>query len=346
MLIMNGPYEDSGHEEAGHPERPDRITAALAGVADLDLGDDLRFAPVYTATREDLTRVHEGTYLDELSAFCHAGGGDLDADTYATYDSWAIAQHAAGGGLAVINELKRLDDGVGFVATRPPGHHALRDRAMGFCLLNNIAVAAASLTAQGERVLIVDWDVHHGNGTQAIFWDEPDVLYVSTHQSPLYPGSGAPYEIGGMRALGKTINVPVPPGATGDVLRRAIDEVASSAIAEFDPTWVLVSAGFDSHRDDPIADLALTSGDFAELARMAAGLAPRPGRLAMFLEGGYNLAALRTSVAATLGAVLESSYEPEAPSSGGPGVEMVHHAKAERLVALRIAQDAASKGDH
>jgi acetoin utilization deacetylase AcuC-like enzyme len=217
---------------------------------------------------------------------------------------------------------------------------------MGFCLLNNVAVAAAALTEQGERVLIVDWDVHHGNGTQAIFWDKPEVMYVSTHQSPLFPGSGAPYEIGGMNALGGTINIPVPPGATGDVLQRAFDEVVSPSVDEFDPTWVLVSAGFDSHRDDPMADLALTSGDFAHLAGIVAGFVPRSGRLAVFLEGGYNLAALRGSVASTLSALLAGPYEPEATSSGGPGAEMVVNGQAERVVALRIAREAASKGDY
>jgi acetoin utilization deacetylase AcuC-like enzyme len=318
----------------------------MEGVSDLHLGDDLKVVAPYAATRAELARVHAGTYLDELGAFCYAGGGDIDVDTYATYDSWTIARYAAGGGLAVIEELRRQNEGVGFIATRPPGHHALPDRAMGFCLLNNVAVAAASLVEQGERVLIVDWDVHHGNGTQAIFWDKPDVMYVSTHQSPLFPGSGAAYEIGGMGALGKTVNVPVPPGATGDVIRRAIDEVAAPAVEEFGPTWVLVSAGFDSHRDDPMADLLLTGGDFAALAKTVAGFAPHPGRLAMFLEGGYDLAALRTSVASTLAAVLQHSYENEAQSSGGPGTEMVQNAQAERLVALRIAREAASKEDY
>jgi acetoin utilization deacetylase AcuC-like enzyme len=346
MLVMNGPHDDSAHEEAGHPERPDRIGAALEGVNDLHLGSDLILVEPYAATRSELTRVHESTYLDELGAFCYAGGGDLDEDTYATYDSWSIAQYAAGAGLAVIKELQRLGDGVGFVATRPPGHHALRDRAMGFCLLNNIAVSAASLIEQGERVLIVDWDVHHGNGTQAIFWDKPEVMYVSTHQSPLFPGSGASYEIGGMRALGSTINVPVPPGSTGDVIRRAIEEVAGPKIDAFDPTWVLVSAGFDSHRDDPMADLALTSGDFARLATLVAGFSPRQGRLALFLEGGYDLGALRTSVASSLSAVLAGSYESEAPSSGGPGHHMIEDALTQREAALRIANDAASKGDY
>jgi acetoin utilization deacetylase AcuC-like enzyme len=341
MLVMNGRYEDAGHEEYGHPERPDRAIAALQGVDQLHLESDLRIVNPYAATRAELVRVHEGAYLDELGAFCYAGGGDIDEDTYATYDSWTIAQYAAGSGLAVVRELHEKRDGVGFVVTRPPGHHALRDRAMGFCLLNNIAIAAAELTELGERVLIVDWDVHHGNGTQAIFWDDPNVLYVSTHQSPLFPGSGGAYEVGGSDAIGRTVNLPLPSGATGDVLRQAIDEIAAPTIDEFNPTWVLVSAGFDAHRDDPMADLALTSGDFALLAKTVAGYAPGPGRLAMFLEGGYDLEALRDSVAATLGAVLESPYRPEAPSYGGPGTEIVSNSQVERTAALRIAHEAA-----
>lgn len=338
MLILSGSISDAGHEETGHPERPERITAVMAGVADLHLESDLKVVGAYAATRKQLVRVHEGTYLDELGAFCYAGGGDIDEDTYATYDSWLVAQYAAGGGLAVIEAMREADDAVGFIATRPPGHHALRDRAMGFCLLNNVAVSAAALVDQGERVLIVDWDVHHGNGTQSIFWNEPNVLYVSTHQSPLFPGSGTAREIGGFDALGKTINLPMPPGATGDVLERALEDVASPVIDDFKPTWVLVSAGFDAHRDDPMADLALSSGDFARLARRVAGYAPRPGRLALFLEGGYDLAALRHSTAATLAAVLDCPYEPDAPTSGGPGADSVALISAGRTVALRQAE--------
>ena len=317
----------------------------MGGIDDLHLGADLQLVQGSPAGRAELTRVHAASYLDELAAFCQGGGGDLDPDTYATAGSWATALSAAGAGLAAIDALRGFNDGVAFVAARPPGHHALRDRAMGFCLLNNIAVAAAALVEDGQRVLIVDWDVHHGNGTQEIFWDDPRVMYVSTHQWPLFPGSGAAREVGGPHARGHTVNVPLPPGATGDVVRRAIDEVALSAIDTFAPTWVLVSAGFDAHRADPMADLALSSGDFADLAGMVAGFAPRPGRLVLFLEGGYDLAALRASVTATLGALLGASPGPEKPTSGGLGTEMVAQAKAERATALRRADLTVLPGD-
>ncbi|HEX4217968.1 MAG TPA: histone deacetylase [Acidimicrobiales bacterium] len=337
MLIVSGPVDDSGHERKRHPERPERTAAALAAIADLGLGADLDVVAPYTADLDQLSRVHDVAYLEELAAFSRAGGGDLDPDTYATADSWTVACQAAGAGLAAIDALRRAGEGVAFVATRPPGHHALRHRAMGFCLLNNIAVAAAALTAAGERVLIVDWDVHHGNGTQAIFWDDPNVLYVSTHESPLFPGTGSAHEVGGPAALGLTVNVPLPAGATGDVVRRAITEVAQPTIGEFDPTWVLVSAGFDAHRADPLAGLSLSSGDFAELGRAVAAFAPRPGRLALFLEGGYDLEALRTSVRATLSALLGGSDGAEAPTVGGPGTEQVRQARDDRIGALRQA---------
>jgi acetoin utilization deacetylase AcuC-like enzyme len=205
---------------------------------------------------------------------------------------------------------------------------------MGFCLLNNIAVAAGALLSQGERVLILDWDVHHGNGTQAIFWDNPDVLYVSTHQWPLFPGSGYAEEVGGPGALDRTVNIPLPPGATGDVFERALGEIAAPIIDAFDPTWVLVSAGFDAHRDDQLAELQLTSGDFAQLARFAKDAVPTPGRLALFLEGGYDLAALSSSVTASLSAALGRGVDGESPSSGGVGLEHIERVRLARQVAL------------
>jgi acetoin utilization deacetylase AcuC-like enzyme len=334
VLVINHAYDDSSHDDPGHPERPERATAVRAGIDDLHLGSDLIVVSDRAATREELTRVHDGGYLDELGAYCYEGGGDLDQDTYATFNSWSIATLAAGGGLAVIDELQRRGDGVGFVVTRPPGHHALRDRAMGFCLLNNIAIAAAALRSKGERVLIFDWDVHHGNGTQQIFWDDDKVLYVSTHQSPLFPGSGAASEVGGRHAIDRTVNVPVPAGATSDVLRKAIEDIAAPVIDAFRPTWVLISAGFDAHRADPIGDLQLTSDDFALLARDVADFAPRAGRLAMFLEGGYDLEALRSSAFSTLRSVLDEGVIRVSPSHGGPGIDHVARAQRDRVAAI------------
>jgi acetoin utilization deacetylase AcuC-like enzyme len=336
MLTVIGPSGGVGtvHDGGDHPERPARVDAVMAGIGDLalELGDELELVAPEPAGIADLARVHSLAYLQRLEKFCRAGGGDLDPDTFARPDSWEAALLSAGAGLQAIEVQRQRDDGVAFVATRPPGHHALADRSMGFCLLNNVAVSAAALVADGERVLIVDWDVHHGNGTQALFWDDPSVLYVSTHQSPFYPGTGAADEVGGPGAPGLTVNVPLPAGATGDVVQRALDDVAGPVIDDFGPTWVLISAGFDAHREDPLANLALSSGDFAELARTVSAYAPRPGRIIGFLEGGYDLGALRSSVAATLGALtgVPASSTGERSTSGGPGVEFVGDAIAAR----------------
>ncbi len=336
MLIMSTPIADAEHEEPGHPERPERMIAARAGVDDVHLGDELGFAPLYSATRAELARVHDTHYLERLGALCYEGGGALDPDTYATYDTWSIAQLAAGAGLSVVEEVGKHDDAIGFVAVRPPGHHALRDHAMGFCLLNNIAVVTAALRSRGERVAIIDWDVHHGNGTQAIFWNDPNVLFVSTHQWPLYPGSGGAREIGGVDALGLTVNIPLPAGATGDVILRAFDEIAAPVIDDFAPTWVLVSAGYDGHRADPLANLELSSGDFEGLASRVGAIAG-PSRLALFLEGGYNLAALRASVAATFSSLLDGDFVAEASTNGGAGLDDIERIQAERSIALELA---------
>jgi len=198
---------------------------------------------------------------------------------------------------------------------------------MGFCLLNNVAIAAAALAERGERIAIIDWDVHHGNGTQDIFWNDDRVLYVSTHQAPFYPGTGRVGETGGPSATGCTVNIPLPAGATGDVIRSAFDEVIAPVVERFAPTWVLVSAGFDAHRNDPLADLGLSAGDFAVLARLVEGFAPRRGRLAFFLEGGYDLDAVEASVSAVLAALVGQRQRTEEPTAGGPGADAVAAAR-------------------
>ena len=329
-VVIAGPIASPEHEHPGHPERPPRVAAAAAGVDDLHLGSDRVDASPRVATFDELAVVHDPAYLRALESFCEAGGGKLDPDTYARPSSWDAARSVAGAGLEALDALARGEGDVAFVVARPPGHHALADRAMGFCLVNNVAVAAASLANRGERVMIVDWDVHHGNGTEALFWDDDRVCYVSTHQDGLYPGTGRVTDVGGPGAPGLTVNIPLPPGATGDVFERALGEVVAPVAEQFAPTWVLVSAGYDAHRADPLAELGLSSGDFARLASIVRGFAPDAGRLAFFLEGGYDLDAIRSSVAATIGAVAGADHAVEAPTTGGPGAEAVARARRVR----------------
>jgi acetoin utilization deacetylase AcuC-like enzyme len=326
LLVATDPR--FGEHDAGpaHPERPARLDAVLAGVR--AGGDDearVEIEPRF-ATRDELERVHEGRYLDLLEEFCAGGGGRIDADTGASRSSWDAALLAAGAGLAMVDELVDGRGDAGFCVVRPPGHHAVPARAMGFCLLNNIAVTAAALRARGERVLIVDWDAHHGNGTQDMFWTDPLVMYVSMHEWPLYPGTGRLDEMGAGEGTGTTVNFPFPAGTTGDRYLEAIDTVVAPLAERFQPSWVLVSAGYDAHRADPLTGLALTAGDYADLTARLFDLAPAR-RFIAFLEGGYDLDALHDSVAATVSTLLGRPLRPEPATADGPGAHVVQAAR-------------------
>lgn len=312
-----------------HPERPARLEAVAAGIRAAGLQEALVTFEPRPATAEEIALVHPGGFLERLSAFTGSGGGNLDPDTVVVPASYAAALLAAGAGLEAVARLDAGEGDVAFCAVRPPGHHATPTRSMGFCLLNNVAVTARALAARGERVLIVDYDAHHGNGTQDVFYADGDVVYVSFHEFPLYPGTGGVPEMGDGDGYGATINFPLPSGATGDVYRTAMDTVLAPLVQHWQPTWLLVSAGFDGHHRDPITGLGLAAGDFADFTRTLAEYVPA-GRQIVFLEGGYDLEGLADSAGSTLATMCGGSYRPEPATSGGPGLHVVEAVQMKR----------------
>jgi len=269
-----------------------------------------------------LVDVHTQELVSHIETVATSGGGRIDPDTVASAASFEAARYAAGAGLESVARLDAGESHTAFCAVRPPGHHATKAESMGFCLFNNVAVTARALADRGERVAIVDYDAHHGNGTQDIFYDDPRVLFVSFHQWPCYPGTGRIDESGSGDAVGGTINVPLPPGATGDVYLQAWDRHVGPRIESFDPTWLLLSAGFDAHRADPITEMGLTAGDYAKLTTRVLELAPA-GQRVVFLEGGYNLDALTETAAAVMSTLVDERFETESETNGGPGAEIV-----------------------
>ncbi len=283
----------------GHPERVDRLRAVEAGLQGLKLTrTEAPLAPL-----DEVTRCHPRAYVDRVAAAVPSDGwAQLDGDTYLSPGSLTAALHAVGGACAAVDAVLTGTDTTAFVACRPPGHHAETATAMGFCLFGTVAIAAKrALDHHGlSRVAIVDFDVHHGNGTQDLLWDEPRCLFASSHQMPLYPGTGSPREVG---AHGQIVNAPLPEGSGGARMRQVYDSVIFPRLVAWQPELILISAGFDAHADDPLAGLEWQADDYAWLTRRICDIAAdcAGGRVVSCLEGGYDLGALTESVAAHVG---------------------------------------------
>lgn len=316
-MIRVGLYDDPAFREHdsgdGHPERPERLDALRRGIRDRGLEERLELVAPSPASREELLRAHSPRYVD-LVASTEGHTVRFDPDTQAGPRSYRAALKAAG---AVVDAVDRVLGGSldrAFCLPRPPGHHALQDSAMGFCLFNNVAVGAAHALARGlTRVAIIDWDVHHGNGTQAIFEEDPRVLYVSSHQYPFYPGTGALEEVGRGAGTGFTVNLPLPAGLGDEAYRVLYETIVEPVGRAFSPELVIVSVGFDPHRDDPLAGMQVTDAGFACLAASCLRL----GAPTVFvLEGGYDLEGIATSGGA-VAAVLLGDPPPRLQGRGG-----------------------------
>jgi acetoin utilization deacetylase AcuC-like enzyme len=318
------------HDTGAHPERAARIVAIERA---LEASDWLGYSRVQSpaAALESLLAVHPEEHVDAIRALAERGGGAIDMDTVVSAGSWEAALHAAGGACELVDRLVDGSAQVGFSAARPPGHHAERARAMGFCLFNNVAVAARrALDVHGlERVLILDWDVHHGNGTNDIFHASPEVLFVSIHEWPLYPGSGSASDVGSGEGEGYTVNLPVPGGSGDETFASLVEHVVAPLARTFSPGLVLVSAGFDAHRDDPLADCLVTEVGYQAMTRSVRLAADELGvPVGVVLEGGYDLDALASSVVAMLSELAADGPRP------APVVD-VHPLAAEAAERLR-----------
>jgi len=313
------------HDTGAHPESARRLTAIEAALSERDwLGLELVEAPA--AEREQLLRVHEAAHVDAIERLSARGGGAIDLDTVASVGSWQAALHSAGGAAHAVDRL--IGDGAdgalrfAFCGLRPPGHHAGRARAMGFCLFNNAGVAATQALSEhgAERVLVLDWDVHHGNGTEAIFYESAEVLYVSIHQSPLYPGTGAVSDIGRGAGEGYTVNLPVPPGTGTREYLSLVQHLVLPLGREWRPQLLIISAGYDAHREDPLAQCELDDAAYWQMAAMVRELG---GQLEVpvlvCLEGGYALEPLARSVVATLESLGGDAEPPEADPEPAAG---------------------------
>lgn len=310
----------------GHPERPERLQVLLDLAEELDSAR-FQVLPPRAASRAEIELCHDPDYVELVESTAGVGRHALDGDTITSRDSFAVGLLATGGFLNVLDSIAAREHKNGFAMVRPPGHHALRRRAMGFCLFNTIAIGARYLkSAHGaNRVAIIDWDVHHGNGTQDAFYEDPSVLFISTHQYPFYPGTGGIKETGAQQGAGYTLNVPLPAGCGDAEYLRVFRDIVNPALARFTPEWILVSAGFDPHRRDPLAGMNVTESGFSMMSRALLQAAEKycGGRIAYLLEGGYDLAALKASVAGVLQTMQQHGGEQLSRDTGGTAIDPV-----------------------
>ncbi len=329
-FLVDDPVFLEHHARGDHPERPERLEAARRAVERARANTRFVELQAREASRDELLRVHTADYLESLGQVA-GNWTTLDSDTYVSPRSVEAAMRAAGGSIELVNALLDRDESWGVALLRPPGHHARPGSAMGFCLVNNVAVAAAHARARGiERVLVLDWDVHHGNGTQEIFYSDPNVLYVSLHQSPYYPGTGADSEMGSRAGLGYTVNIPLSGGATNEVYVDAFRRIVSPIVDQYRPGLALVSAGFDAHVRDPLGGMALTDAAYAWFTKELRGALPSSTRLGLLLEGGYDLSALESA----LGACFSALAGGDAPVPTSPPLS---HREHERDLARAFA---------
>jgi acetoin utilization deacetylase AcuC-like enzyme len=301
-IVYSDHYLD--HHTGPHPETEGRLVAIIEH---LDAQGLLVNRPLLTPTnapREAILRVHDAAYVDALERFCAAGGGWLEPSTVVSAASFDVALLAAGGAIRAVDAVLTGEAARAFALVRPPGHHATVETGMGFCLFNNVAVAAQYARDRYglERVAIIDWDVHHGNGTNDIFYNDPHVLFISTHQHPLYPGSGLARERGVGVGEGYSLNIPLPPRSGDADYLRVFDNLIGPLVLSYQPELLFISAGFDAAQDDPLAEMLVSDEGFRQMAERAVAWADTccEGRIVALLEGGYDLAALARGVAVTL----------------------------------------------